>query len=62
MINALRRLLIGFAMGICDAVPGVSGSTMALIAGIYHRFIAEIRILLFAWRHPKKLSSRTSAW
>lgn len=32
-------LLKGAAMGAADAVPGVSGGTMALITGIYERFI-----------------------
>lgn len=32
----------GIAMGIADAVPGVSGGTIALITGIYERFIAAL--------------------
>lgn len=35
----------GFAMGMADVVPGVSGGTMALILGIYTRLIAAIRSL-----------------
>lgn len=38
-ITALR----GFAMGAADLVPGVSGGTIALLLGIYERFIATIR-------------------
>jgi putative membrane protein len=34
-----RTYLTGFAMGIADAVPGVSGGTIALIAGLYRRLI-----------------------
>ena len=34
--------LKGAAMGAADAVPGVSGGTMALITGIYERFIAAL--------------------
>lgn len=32
----------GFLMGICDAVPGVSGGTVALITGIYDRLFSAI--------------------
>ena len=35
-------VLKGAAMGAADAVPGVSGGTMALITGIYERFIAAL--------------------
>lgn len=35
-------ILKGAAMGAADAVPGVSGGTMALITGIYERFIAAL--------------------
>ncbi|SNR23894.1 DUF368 domain-containing protein [Halorubrum vacuolatum] len=34
--------LKGLAMGSADAVPGVSGGTIALIAGIYERLIAAL--------------------
>ena len=34
--------LKGFAMGSADAVPGVSGGTIALITGIYSRLISAI--------------------
>jgi putative membrane protein len=37
-----RVYLIGLFMGTADAVPGVSGGTIALIAGIYERLIAAI--------------------
>lgn len=35
-------ILKGAAMGAADAVPGVSGGTIALITGIYERFIAAL--------------------
>ena len=38
----LRTMAIGICMGSADAVPGVSGGTIALIAGIYGRLIAMI--------------------
>jgi putative membrane protein len=33
----------GFAMGIAEVIPGFSGGTVALVAGIYERLIAAIR-------------------
>jgi putative membrane protein len=47
--------LKGMLMGMADIVPGVSGGTMALITGIYERFIHALRslsprfILLYLW-------------
>ncbi len=35
----------GFAMGSADVVPGVSGGTLALITGVYERFLAAIKSL-----------------
>jgi putative membrane protein len=37
--------LKGLAMGAADAVPGVSGGTIALIAGIYERLITSVTSL-----------------
>lgn len=45
-INDLRAKIIlatkGFAMGIADIIPGVSGGTIAFITGIYENLIAAI--------------------
>ncbi|MDR5657398.1 DUF368 domain-containing protein [Halodesulfurarchaeum sp. HSR-GB] len=38
----LAVYLKGFAMGTADAIPGVSGGTIALIAGIYDRLVTAI--------------------
>lgn len=38
----LSWVLKGAAMGAADAVPGVSGGTIALITGIYGRFISAL--------------------
>jgi putative membrane protein len=37
------NLARGVAMGAADAVPGVSGGTVALVVGIYPRLVASIR-------------------
>lgn len=47
--------LRGVAMGAADAVPGVSGGTIALVTGIYERLVAAIadldpRVVLLAGR------------
>ena len=41
--GALRTLLTGAAMGAADLVPGFSGGTVALVAGVYPRLVANIR-------------------
>lgn len=45
-VGSLKKWLVlyvkGFAMGCADAVPGVSGGTIALIVGIYERLINAI--------------------
>ena len=41
--GAIRTLLTGAAMGTADLVPGFSGGTVALVAGIYPRLIANVR-------------------
>lgn len=41
-MRAHLSALCGFLMGSADAVPGVSGGTIALILGIYERFIEAL--------------------
>ncbi|MEF8856605.1 MAG: DUF368 domain-containing protein, partial [Haloplanus sp.] len=45
-MRALRSLSVVYLKGVCmgaaDAVPGVSGGTIALITGIYERLIGAI--------------------
>jgi len=42
MLTWLLNVLRGACMGIADAVPGVSGGTIALILGIYKQFVGAI--------------------
>ncbi|MFB6133767.1 MAG: DUF368 domain-containing protein [Halanaeroarchaeum sp.] len=44
----LTVYLKGFAMGAADAIPGVSGGTIALITGIYDRLVGSIAALKVA--------------
>ena len=43
MKDKIILVLKGMAMGFADVVPGVSGGTMALILGIYRRFIDALK-------------------
>jgi putative membrane protein len=43
LVHTLLHFVRGFAMGSADIVPGVSGGTIALVLGIYERFIASVR-------------------
>lgn len=43
ILEYLRIMLSGFAMGASDIVPGVSGGTMAFILGIYETLINGIK-------------------
>ena len=47
IIRYMRQHLIlflkGFSMGLANVVPGVSGGTIALLAGIYERFVHSLK-------------------
>ena len=43
LVQYLRLVLTGFAMGAADIVPGVSGGTMAFILGVYTNLIDAIK-------------------
>lgn len=43
LVDYLGVTLRGFLMGMADAVPGVSGGTVALLVGIYEELIQSIR-------------------
>jgi putative membrane protein len=59
----LAVYLKGFAMGAADTVPGVSGGTIALIVGIYDRFIRALTLLdprvLLLFRRVHRADGRT---
>lgn len=41
----LGIMLRGMAVGVTEAVPGISGSTVAMILGVYERFIYSLSML-----------------
>lgn len=43
MIKNVILFLKGFAMGLANVIPGVSGGTIALLAGIFQRFINALK-------------------
>jgi uncharacterized membrane protein len=59
--DAVGLFLRGFAMGAADVVPGVSGGTIALVTGIYERFINALRSLSPAFLAPLARGNLKSA-
>ncbi len=60
--SALLMFLRGMGMGVADLIPGVSGGTIALITGIYKKFVDSIKSIN---RHFFRLIFRkqfVSAW
>lgn len=57
-INPGAALVSGALMGGADAIPGVSGGTIALIIGIYERFIASIGTVLALPKHVRNPEGR----
>lgn len=43
MLKHITLFFKGFAMGLANVVPGVSGGTIALLAGIFERFINSLK-------------------
>ena len=41
--SCLMVFLKGFAMGLSDSVPGISGATIALLTNIYERLVLAIK-------------------
>ena len=42
-MSNLGLFIRGFAMGVSDSVPGVSGGTIALMTGVYERLILSLQ-------------------
>ncbi|QDU77514.1 hypothetical protein Pan97_45850 [Bremerella volcania] len=67
-IDAIRHFLCGIAMGAADAVPGISGGTVALVLGIYRRLVDAVSQVsvdafrLLAKRQWRTLAERFDFW
>lgn len=46
--NHLVLFLKGMAMGISDLIPGISGGTIALLLGIYEKFIQSLKSINYS--------------
>ena len=53
-MNILRTLAIGIIIGMANVIPGVSGSTIAVVFGIYGKFINAITLNIKKLRLNKK--------
>ncbi len=53
--DKIRIFFYGCLMGISDAIPGVSGATIALILGIYEKLIKSISYVLSTMQSPLDL-------
>jgi len=62
MKQYLIILLKGMAMGAADVVPGVSGGTIAFIAGIYDRLLSAINAVNFSLIKLFKTQGITAVW
>ncbi len=53
-MDIFRTLAIGIVIGMANVIPGVSGSTMAVVFGIYDRFIDAITLnIKKLWQNRK---------
>lgn len=52
MKGSLLVYIKGILMGVADIIPGISGGTIALIVGIYERFIDALKSLNIRWVVP----------
>jgi putative membrane protein len=57
--GTIRTLVTGAAMGAADLVPGFSGGTVALVAGVYPRLVANIRAAAHVVSLTVRLRSRS---
>ena len=60
--SCLMILLKGFAMGLSDSVPGISGATIALVTNIYERLVLAIKSINFIILYQLFTDRRLSAW
>ena len=61
-IGYLKVFLFGMLMGIADAIPGVSGGTIALLLGIYEELISSISNIKINLFHDLKNNGIKYCW
>ncbi len=57
-----KTVVRGMCMGVADAIPGVSGGTIALILGFYDRLIDSISDLFRVVKSPRARAARDKFW
>ena len=60
--SCLMIFLKGFAMGLSDSVPGISGATIALLTNIYERLVLAIKSINFVSLCLLFTDRRLPAW
>ena len=60
--SCLMIFLKGFAMGLSDSVPGISGATIALLTNIYERLVLAIKSINFISLYQLFTDRRLTAW
>ncbi len=55
ILGNVKLFLSGCLMGISDAIPGVSGATIAIILGIYEELISSISFIFSNLKKPLEL-------
>ena len=60
--SCLMIFLKGFAMGLSDSVPGISGATIALLTNIYERLVLAIKSINFTSLYLLFTDRRLPAW
>ncbi len=48
MTKQLITIVRGIFMGVADSIPGVSGATIALMLGIYGKFVNSLVLTFFS--------------
>jgi len=62
-----KLFLIGLGMGLADLIPGISGSTIAFITGVYERFLSSLgsfnlRTLFYLFTFRFKKFNEMAEW
>ena len=58
-LSVLKEPVCGFFMAVADSVPGVSGGTVAFLAGVYGDFIGSFGNIVGKDKEKRKKSYTT---
>ncbi len=60
-LSVLKEPVCGFFMAVADSVPGVSGGTVAFLAGVYGDFIGSFGNIVGKDKEKRKISPLSPA-